>query len=110
MNAQLFNYLLRITSCSIICLIYLFYNHKRSKEYQKTVDNLENQLENLEKERLELMQENKKLSHIHNFPQPEPVSNGISNLKTALNKATIDLNTAIQTAQIMARIHEWGLK
>lgn len=127
MNAQLFNYLLRITSCSIICLIYLFYNHKRSKEYQETVDNLENQLENVEKERLELMRENEKLNHIinqtnmgtmskiakplHKFPQSvERVSDGISDLKTALNKATIDLNTAIQTAQIMTKIKGWGFK
>lgn len=127
MNAQLFNYLLRITSCSIICLIYLFYNHKRSKEYQKTVDNLENQLENLEKERLELMQENEKLRHtinrtnidtmpkipqpLHKFPQlvgqvnGTPVawvSNGISDLKTALNNATMDFNTATQMTQMMA--------
>ena len=119
MNAQLFNYLLRITGCSIICLIYWFYNHKRSKEYKEIVDNLENQLENVEKERLELMRENEKLSHTidrtniessYNFPQPVNwVSDGISNLKTALNKATMDLNTSIQTAQIMARINEWRL-
>lgn len=143
MNAQLFNYLLRITSCSIICLIYLFYNHKRSKEYQKTVDNLENQLENVEKERLELLRENEKLSHainqtnmgpmseiaksLHKFPQSvERVSSGISDLKTALNKATMDFNAAIQfdtvtqVAQMMSALYGnhsvqecnsiWGLK
>lgn len=143
MNAQLFNYLLRITSCSIICLIYLFYNHKRSKEYQKTVDNLENQLENVEKERLELLRENEKLSHainqtnmgpmseiaksLHKFPQSvERVSSGISDLKTSLNKATMDFNAAIQfdtvtqVAQMMSALcgnHSvqecnsiWGLK
>ena len=138
MNAQLFNYLLRITGCSIICLIYWFYNHKRSKEYQKTVDNLESQLENLEKERLELMREHEKLSHtinqtnmgtmskiaqpLHKFPQSvEQISSGISDLKTALNKAAMDLNASIQTAQVMAALGGnysvqeynsiwWGLK
>lgn len=145
MNAQLFNYLLKITSCSIICLIYLFYNHKRSKEYQETVDNLENQLENLEKERLELMQENEKLRHtinrtnmnttqkiaesLHKCPQSvERISSGISDLKTALNKATMEYNNAVQfntitqMAQMMAlcgnhsvqecdsKLRLWGLK
>lgn len=131
MTPQLFNYLLRITSCSIICLIYFFYNHKKSKEYQETIDNLKDQSEIIEKERIQLLHENERLLHenerliisqtnkgilphdaikLHKF-QEQPsyrcknlINNEISDLKTAINKATTDLKTAAQTAWLMTSL------